>query len=174
MILFEKTISLLQTREGESNAMSFSGKNNKQQAAQHTNSDRKHDQELPRFIGRCGIETLDNILVKESNSYKNQERSEGMEEINKAKPVFSSLFFGKRSGAIDDPEASKCGDPISDFATFVPETVSEEEEETGQGTQQNEGEGGGLADVGVAVALVCEDWGQNLEAEDGACGEEVG
>lgn len=68
----------------------------------------------------------------------------------------------------------KCGDPISDFATFVPETVGEDEEKTGQGAEQDEGEGGGLADTGEAVALVRENWGQNLEAEDGACGEEVG
>lgn len=68
----------------------------------------------------------------------------------------------------------KCSDPVSDFATFVSETVSEEEEKTGESTEQDKAEGGGLADMGVAMTLVCNNWGQNLEAENGACGKEIG
>ena len=86
---------MLFTGEGKANAMSFGGENNKQQAAEDTNGDRQHNQELPCFIGRCWIQTVDNILIEQSNSYEHQERSDGMKEVNEAKPVLSSLFFGK-------------------------------------------------------------------------------
>lgn len=161
-------------REGEPNSVSFGGENNKQQAAQDANSDRQHNQELPCFIRWRGIETLNHILVEQSNSYENQQRSEGVEEIDEPKPVFGSLFIRKSDRGVNDPQASKRGDPISDFASFVPKTVGEEEEKTGEGAEGDKAKCGGLADLGVALALVREYGGQNLEAEDGPCWEKIG
>lgn len=117
-------------RERKSNPMSLRRKRDEKQATQHPNGDRQRREELLGFLGGIRNETLDHILIKQSHRKENDYGQQRVEEIDESQPVFFPLL--RRNPTGHNPQPSKRGQPIPDFAPFVPEAVGEAEEEAGE------------------------------------------
>lgn len=147
------------SRDWEANAMASGWKKNKQHATNHANPNRQRRQNLLSRIGRRWVKAVHHILIKQSNGAKNQNRHESVQEINKSHPILSRRHVRKVHRAVDDPEPSESGEPITNIPLTVSETIGKTHKKTGQSTETHEGRGE-VARNRVAVAFIGENGGK--------------
>lgn len=106
---------------------------------------------------------------------EDEQRHEGVHEVDGLETVAGGEAGRQRRVAVDDEEAARGGEAVADMAgRGVVEAVGEGEEEGGEGAGEEEGGGHGAVGRGRAAAAVGEHGGEDVEGEGGAGGEEVG
>lgn len=153
--------------------MSCGGKSHKKHTAHDSDPHRQRRQQLLGPLGRRRPQAADHIVVEQGDRREYENRDERVGEVDELELVLGGDLRRQRGGSVDNPEALEGGEAVADGPLLVLDAVGEAEQQARECAERHERRRHGSPD-GVAVALVGEYGREELEAEGGAGGEEVG
>lgn len=130
---------------------------NEQQATNHPHRHRQRRQNLLGLLRRRRIQTCNHILIKHRHRREYHDRHHRMKQIHQSQPIFRGLLRRERGGAVDNPEATKGGNPVPHLSPLVSKTIGETQHEARGGAAGEEGGGGGDANEGFAFPFMRDD-----------------
>lgn len=166
---------LFARRKRESNTVSPGGEDHKKQAANEPYTNWSNVQDLLSLMAWCGIKAPQNILVPQSHSAKHKYRQNCMNQINESYLVLAQIRQPRTRSirVVKHKQALGGCQPVVDLSVHSLDAVGEGREKAREAEEKEEDQGHGACG-GIARAVAGEDWDEELESKEGACGEEVG